>query len=69
MIFPNYFPWVAAFSRPVLLTVAVRGLRLNMVRIAQVMLDTLPMVVLIISYIIYFSSMGARLYLGTPEGV
>jgi len=51
------------------LTVAIRGLRLNMVRIAQVMFDTLPMVVLIIAYIIYFSAMGARLYLGTPEGV
>lgn len=70
MIFDLYpYPWIAAFIRPFYLIVSIRLIREYWNRYFLVMVDSTPMVLFIIVYILYFSWMGQRLFSGTLEGV
>ena len=59
-IFPHKYtyPWVAAFIRPVYLIVTIRLIRDYWERYLLVMTDSMPMVLFIVVYILYFSWMG-----------
>lgn len=69
-IFTNYvYPWVAAFIRPIYIIISIRLLRDYWHRYILVTLDSGPMVLFILVYMLYFSWMGQRLFSGTLEGV
>lgn len=69
-IIPGYnYPWIAAFVRPIYLVVTIRLIRDYWERYILVMTDSMPMVLFIIVYMLYFSWMGQRLFSGTLEGV
>lgn len=63
------YPQMAALMRPVMLIVLFRVLRLQIIKYLYVMRDSLPMVIFIIIYILYFSWMGKLFYSGTVQGV
>jgi len=63
------YPWLSAFIRPLYLVVITRLIREYVIRYMLVMRDTLPMVVFILIYILFFSWMGERIFSGTLEGV
>ena len=63
------YPWLTAFIRPVLVTVLVRNIRSFWKRYILVIKGSMPMVLFILVYVMYFSWMGKRLYSGTIEGV
>ena len=66
----NYdYPWIAAFIRPTYLIVTIRLLRDYWERYLLVIKDSMPMVLFIVVYIMYFAWMGDRLFSGTVEGV
>jgi hypothetical protein len=66
----NYvYPWIAAFIRPIYMIVTIRLIRDYWERYLLVMTDSMPMVLFILIYILYFSWMGQRLFSGTLEGV
>ena len=69
-VIPSYvYPWFAAFIRPFYMIVITRLIREYWVRYLLVMKDSMPMVLFIIVYILYFSWMGERIFSGTLEGV
>ena len=63
------YPYINAFSRPVLVTLQVRSVRTFWRRYLLVIRGSLPMVFFILVYVFYFSWMGNRLFAGTIEGV
>ena len=63
------YPWIAAFIRPFYTVVIIRIIRDYWIRYLQVMMDAMPMVIFLVTYILYFSWMGQRLFSGTLEGV
>ena len=63
------YPYINAFSRPVLVTLQVRSIRSFWRRYLLVIKGSLPMVFFILVYVFYFSWMGNRLFAGTIEGV
>lgn len=63
------YPWIAAFIRPFYMVVTIRLLREYWNRYLLVMLDSMPMVLFILVYILYFSWMLQRWFSGTLEGV
>ena len=64
-----HYTWCAALIRPFYLVLSIRVLRIYCVRYLLVIKDSTPMVLFIIFYILYFSSMGQRYFAGTLEGV
>jgi hypothetical protein len=52
------YPWFAAFIRPFYIVVQVRALREYWIRYTLVIKDSMPMVVFIIVYMLYFSWIG-----------
>ena len=67
---PKYnYPWVAAMIRPLFLMISIRVMREFGKRYLLVIKDSIPMVLFIIIYILYFAWMGQRLFSGTLEGV
>lgn len=63
------YPWAAAFIRPFYMIVTIRLIRDYWHRYLLVMTDSMPMVLFIVVYMLYFSWMGQRLFSGTLEGV
>jgi two pore calcium channel protein len=63
------YPWIAAFIRPIYMIVTIRLIRDYWERYLLVMTDSMPMVLFILVYMLYFSWMGQRLFSGTLEGV
>ena len=56
---PNYpYPWIAALIRPFFLIYNIRVIRDFWTRYIEVMIDTIPMVLFLIVFILYFSWMG-----------
>jgi len=67
---PGYnYPWVSAFIRPLFLLVTIRLLRDDFLKFILVIKDSIPMLLFILVYIIYFAWIGLRLFEGTVEGV
>jgi len=66
---PFHYTYIAAFLKPIYLVFSIRVLRVYIYRYALVIKDSTPMVIFIVLYILYFSSMGQRLFAGTLEGV
>jgi hypothetical protein len=62
------FPWAAAFIRPFYIVASIGLLRDYWWRYLLVMAESLPMVIFIIVYVLYFSWMGMCLFSGTLEG-
>ena len=55
----NYpYPWLAALIRPFFLIYNIRVIRDFWERYIEVMIDTIPMVLFLIVFILYFSWMG-----------
>ena len=63
-----YYAWFAALIRPFYLIVSINMLRNYCFRFLLVIKDSTPMVIFIVFYIIYFSSLGQRIFSGTLEG-
>ena len=68
-IYAVRYPWISAFIRPFYLIIQTRLLRGYVKRYFLVMKDSMPMVLFIIVFIIYFSWMLQRYFSGTLEGV
>ena len=62
------YPIVAAYVRPFYLIVQTRLLREYWNRYILVIKDSMPMVLFILAYMLYFSWMGQRLFSGSIEG-
>ena len=52
------YTWVAAMIRPIFLVFSIRLLRDYMKRYILVIKDSMPMVLFIVGYILYFAWMG-----------
>ena len=62
------YPIFAAFIRPFYIIVQTRLLREYWNRYILVIKDSMPMVLFILAYMLYFSWMGQRLFSGSIEG-
>lgn len=63
------YPWGAAYSRPLILVVLFRTLRQYCFRYMKVIYDSLPMVMVLYGYVIYYAWFGQKLYEGTLQGI
>lgn len=57
--------YIAIFIRPILFILLVRGLREMILRIMEVVWDSKAILVLMISYVLFFGWAGYRLFRGT----
>jgi len=55
--------------RPILITLMIRNIRSFWRRYVLVIKGSMPMVLFILVYVIFFAWLGRRLYSGTIEGV
>ena len=62
------YPWLANFLRPGIFMTLDRKVRNYTKRYLFVISKTLPMVIFIVMYVIFFASSGVYLYAGTIEG-
>lgn len=62
------FPWIASFIRPWELIIMITMLRNYWRRYFNVMRHTFQMVIVIVSFVFYYSYIGHRIFAGTIEG-
>ena len=62
------YPWVAAFTRPLMIVLLYRVLRQQVRRYLYTVATSAPMFFVVIIYVLYFSWMLQRYFAGTLEG-
>ena len=67
MVDKYWYAWFAAFIRPLYLVIFIKVLRTYSIRILYVIKETATIVILIFVYVVYFSQMGQKLFVGTLE--
>ena len=68
MVDKYWYAWFAAFVRPLYLIFSINVLRTYCIRILYVVKETIPILIVICVYVLYFSQVGQKLFLGTLEG-
>jgi hypothetical protein len=63
------YPWLASLLRPVIVIMNERNARSFSNRYFQVIKGSMPMVIFIVIYMMYFAWMGQHIFIGTIEGV